>query len=99
MKSILEHPQYFGYVLKASQLYFPITTENVEVNEPVEDWQTWALDHGTNYLTLRELNPWIRAKSLPNKNNKTYIVKIPSEDAMLRSKQSKEVYNHNWISK
>lgn len=99
MKSIIEHPQYFGYTLKASQLYFPISTENIEVSEPVDDWQQWALDHGTNYLTLRELNPWIRTKSLPNKSGKTYIVKIPSKDAMLRSKQSKEVYNHDWISK
>ncbi|MDE7026002.1 MAG: lytic transglycosylase domain-containing protein [Paramuribaculum sp.] len=99
MKSIMEHPRYFGYTLDASQLYFPIETENIEVSEPISDWQQWALDHDTNYLTLRELNPWIRAKSLPNKNNKTYTIKIPAKNAMLRSKQAKEVYNHNWISK
>ena len=99
MKSILEHPNYFGYTVDASQFYYPIATVDEEVSEPVEDWQTWASDHGTNYLTLRELNPWIRAKSLPNKSGKTYIVKLPAKDAMLRSKQDKKIYNHNWIAK
>lgn len=99
MKSIIERPKYFGYSVGASQFYYPIATTDVEVSEPVDDWQSWAADHGTNYLTLRELNPWIRAKSLPNKTGKTYVVKLPAKDAMLRSKQAKDIYNHNWIAK
>lgn len=99
MKSILEHPRHFGYKLTESQLYFPIEYHEIEINGPIEDWQQWSIDNGTTYQQLRELNPWIRAKSLPNKSNKTYLVRIPAKDAMLRSKQHHKVFNHNWISK
>lgn len=99
MKMIVEHPGRYGFHFTPDQLYQPIPYTTVEVSEPVEDWPTWALEHGITYLTLREHNPWIRAKSLPNKTGKTYIVNIPEQDQLYRSKQKRRVYNHNWIEK
>lgn len=96
-KLILENPSEYGYHLTAEQLYQPIETEEVVVNTPVADWQSWAKSHGTNYLILRELNPWIRDRSLPNKMGKTYKVKLPVKDAMKRSLMEYKTYNPAWI--
>lgn len=98
MKLILENPREFGFRIAADQLYQPIDYTAVEVNTPVEDWPTWAKEHGIDYMTLRDHNPWIRAKSLPNKSGKTYIVNIPSKDSLSRARQKKTVYNPAWVT-
>lgn len=96
-KLIMEHPAAYGFRLDRHQLYQPIEYSIEEVNGPVEDWPTWAKSKGINYYQLREMNPWIRAKSLPNKSGKTYQVKVPKSDSLYRSKQKKTVYNKNWV--
>lgn len=97
MKMIMEHPSRYGFHLTAEQLYAPMTYDVVEVSTPVEDWPTWAKEHGINYMILRDHNPWIRAKSLPNKTGKTYYVRIPTEQSMSRSSRKQHVYDKNWI--
>lgn len=96
-KLIMENPTKYGFHLKAHQLYQPMDFTTVEVNTPVADWPSWAEDHGITYSQLREANPWIRAKSLPNKTSKTYMVKIPKKDSLFRSKAGIHVYNTNWV--
>lgn len=98
MKMIMESPAQYGYKLNASQLYQPIEYTSVTVNGPVDDWATWAKQHGIDYMTLREHNPWIRSKALTNKSGKTYKVRIPSRESLSRSKQKIKVYNPSWIS-
>ena len=96
-KIIMENPSSYGFHLTEGQLYQPIETIDVEVSKPVPDWQQWAIERGFNYMILRELNPWIRDRQLPNKSGKTYIVKLPaSQDALKRSRQNARVYNPNW---
>lgn len=97
-KLIMENPAAFGFKLSADQLYQPMEFSTVEVSTPVADWPTWAKQHGITYAQLREANPWIRAKSLPNKTGKTYSVKVPTKDSLSRSKCKKHTYNSNWIS-
>lgn len=97
MKLIMENPREYGFVVQSDQLYQPVRTQTVEVSGPVEDWPSWADSHGINFMTLREYNPWIRAKSLPNKTGKTYKVKIPNKNDLKRSTQNKIVYNKNWV--
>lgn len=97
MKLIMENPSAYGFNLTAEQLYQPIVYKTVEVSGPVEDWAAWAKDQGIDYLTLREHNPWIRSKSLPNKTGKTYKVNIPSRDSLSRSRQKVSVYNPAWV--
>lgn len=98
MKQIMEHPKDYGFRLTSDQLYQPMEYEQVKVDTAVEDWPTWARQHGIDYMTLRENNPWIRAKSLPNKTSKTYIVNIPTKDSLSRSRQKKTVYNRDWVT-
>ncbi len=97
MKLIMENPSAYGFNLTADQLYQPIVYKTVEVSGPVDDWAAWAKEQGIDYLTLREHNPWIRSKSLPNKTEKTYKVNIPSRDSLSRSRQKVTVYNPAWV--
>lgn len=98
MKLIMENPKEFGFRLTSDQLYQPLEYREVTVSNPVEDWPTWAKQQGIDFMTLREHNPWIRAKSLPNKTGKTYTVKIPTKDSLSRSHQKKSVYNRAWVT-
>lgn len=86
-KLIMENPEKYGFRLDDSQLYMPLDCDIVEVGTAVDDWASWAIDHGTNYALLREANPWIRAKSMPNRSGKTYRVKVPKPDSLSRSKK------------
>lgn len=97
MKLIMENPRQYGFRLTADQLYQPMEYKVVEVSTPVDDWAAWAKEQGIDYMTLRDNNPWIRAKSLPNKSGKTYKVNIPTKESLSRSRQSKSVYNPAWI--
>lgn len=97
MKLIMTRPADYGFSLKANQLYRAAECTPVKVSGPVDDWQQWAIDHGTTYMALRDYNPWIRAKSLPNKTGKTYTVMVPKPGAQMRSRQKPTVYDRNWI--
>lgn len=97
MKLILEHPTHYGYRLKAEQLYQPLAYDTVHVDSTVNSWPQWAVDHGISYLVLRETNPWIRSKKLPNASRKTYIVSIPTEESRQRSTTPRHIYRKEWI--
>lgn len=96
-KMIMENPRAYGFDLRADQLYQPREYRNVEVSTPVDDWAAWAIENGSNYREVREHNPWIRAKSLPNKTGKTYIVKIPTENDRKAGATVPKVYNKSWV--
>lgn len=94
MKLIIENPAAFGYNIKPEQLYHPIKTKTIEVNTSIENLPQWAVEHGTSYQWLRELNPWLRSKSLPNKSGKTYQILIPESDkALNRSQSDNKIFN------
>lgn len=96
-KMLMENPAAYGYRLRPEDLYQAPDYEEFEVATPVTDWQVWAKEHGSNYLTLREHNPWIRAKSLPNPDGKKYIVKLPSKNSLKRGGLEMKVYDKRWI--
>ena len=98
MKTVLENPAKYGFRLRDNQLYQPHKYKTVEVSGPVEDWPTWAKEHGINYSMLREENPWIRAKKLTNKTGKTYKVRIPDAKSMSRRTAGTTTYNKAWTS-
>lgn len=97
-KLILENPAMYGFNLTSDQLYKPMEYKTVEVSSPIADWPAWAQEHGINFAILREANPWIRAKSLPNKTGKTYQVKIPTNEWIQRSKSPVKVHNEAWVT-
>jgi len=99
MKMIMENPAEYGFQLTEKQLYQPYEYKTERVSGAVDDWPTWARKRGIDYATLREYNPWIRAKKLTNKSGKTYDVRIPTAGSLKRPTSHFKTYNHNWIIK
>lgn len=93
-KLIMENPEKYGFHLEPEQLYQPVATRTIEVNHTIDNLPAWAKKHGSNYQWLKELNPWLRDKSLPNKSGKTYKIKLPAnDDAIYNSRQEKHYFN------
>ena len=79
-KLILSNSENFGFNIRQSELYHPYRTYDITVDSSISSLPQFAKSKGTNYATLRALNPWIRSFELPNYNNKTYTFKFPRGD-------------------
>lgn len=79
LKLLTENPEEYGYQIAEEEYYKPLTDyRTVETNEAEIDWCQFAIDNGTTYKMLRELNHWIRDYKHSNSGRKTYEVKIPN---------------------
>ena len=79
MKAILSDPERYGFHLRPKDLYPPYLTDTVQVMGPVEDLNDFATRRGTNYKTLKLLNPWLRDNVLDNTKGKPYIILLPAK--------------------
>lgn len=95
-KEFMKNPAKYGYRLTDKQLYQPRKYRTVTVNTPVEDWTVWAKKQGITYAQLRDANPWIRSKTLPNKTGKSYTVKIPLKESLSRKTAGTNTYSESW---
>ncbi len=95
-KELMKNPSKYGYKLRDKQLYQPRKYKTVTVNTPVADWADWAKKYGLTYAQLRDANPWIRSKTLPNKTGKTYKVKLPLKESLSRKAAGTTTYSDHW---
>ncbi len=79
IKTIFSEPETYGFQLKDEDLYPPISTYTVTVQETIKDLVGFAHEYNITYKTLKYFNPWIRKDYLPNRSKRTYIIKIPEE--------------------
>lgn len=99
-KTLMENPTRYGYHLLPDQFYAPEEYTAEKVTSTIDNLPQWALDHGTTYAMLREYNPWLRAKSLPVKDGKSYTIKVPTKKAMSKSANKltkNDLYNPDWV--
>jgi membrane-bound lytic murein transglycosylase D len=78
VKTIFENPEQYGFYLTPDELYPPLQTEIITVDQTVNNLIDFAISHGTNYKTLKLLNPWLKQDYLPNKSRRTYHLQIPA---------------------
>ena len=78
-KYLLENAKELGFSLDSDELYQPLKTKAVVINKPINSITQFAIDNGTNYKTVRLLNPWLTSKSLFASPSKTYVVLLPNE--------------------
>lgn len=98
MKEMFSSPSKYGFYLKANQLYQPIATREVVVDTAIEDLVAWAKGQGITYRELKEFNPWLRSRKLPNKSGKKYKILIPVKDDMYYTLDREyKTFNPNWI--
>lgn len=76
-KEIFLNPAKYGFQLEQEDFYQPIKFRTVEIDTEIPDLIQFAIDNNTNYKLIRIYNPWLREKSLNNKTNKKYFIKIP----------------------
>ncbi len=86
VKQIMQHPQDYGFFLRSSDLYPSITTRTSTLKGQNIDLYSFAKENGVSYKMLKELNPWLLSDKLVNKQNKSYQVKLPTEDGTRLSK-------------
>ncbi|HRH70502.1 MAG TPA: lytic transglycosylase domain-containing protein [Flavobacteriales bacterium] len=79
MKEIIRDPERYGFHLRKKDLYAPYLTRTVEITGPVADLADLAIAQGTDYKTLKLLNPWLRDNHLTNREGRTYTVLLPAE--------------------
>jgi membrane-bound lytic murein transglycosylase D len=76
-KYLMENAGSLGFELEDADAYKPVKTRSLNINATIPDLGQFAIDKGTNYKTLRLLNPWLRGKSLTVKPGKTYVIELP----------------------
>jgi membrane-bound lytic murein transglycosylase D len=76
-KHIMENANKLGFVLEKEDLYQPVATRKIIVTSSINNLVQFAIDNGTNYKTLKLLNPWLRTNSLTVTSGKTYEIYLP----------------------
>lgn len=79
VKAIYENPEKFGFSLEHKDLYQPVATRAVTLNNEISDLVAFAKEHGTTYKMLKTLNPWLVNNILRNSTKKEYVILLPEE--------------------
>jgi len=79
VKEIASDPERYGFHMRASDLYEPYDIKEIEVDSTIADLAAWASANGTNYKSLKILNPWLRQTSLEVAPGSSYTLLLPEE--------------------
>ena len=78
-KLIMSNPGEYGFQLDEEEYYQPIEVDLIEVDTTLVSLASFAKQNGTDYKTVKVLNPWLRDKRLTVKPGKTYHIKLPKQ--------------------
>lgn len=76
-KHLVENASELGFALNKEEFYQEIGTRTIIVTSTINDLVQFAIENGTNFKTLRLLNPWLRSNTLPVKAGKKYEILLP----------------------
>ncbi|MCD4736180.1 MAG: lytic transglycosylase domain-containing protein [Bacteroidales bacterium] len=77
IKTIFQNPTQYGFYLKETDMYPPVTLQTIEIDSTILNLADFAKQQGTNYMLLKNYNPWLRSKKLPVGNDKKYFLDLP----------------------
>lgn len=78
-KHIMENAESLGFVLKDEDKYDKVPHRTVTVSSSIPNLAAWARSNGTTYKMVRQMNPWLRDRSLTVTGGKTYEIKLPPQ--------------------
>jgi hypothetical protein len=78
-KYLFENAESLGFQLAEGDKYAPIPVREVTVTSSLPNLAAYAKSQGTTYKMLRQLNPWLRGRSLTISGGKSYTLKLPAE--------------------
>jgi hypothetical protein len=102
IKQVYNHPTQYGFYLRQSDFYPPLSTYTLTVDSTITDLPAFALKLKINYRILREFNPWLRRYTLTNKTGKKYILILPkegflSQEALKKNIPPSETFFHDTL--
>jgi hypothetical protein len=79
-KYLLENHQRMGFILSDDDLYPRISTRIYKVEKSIPNLAKFAIEQGTTYKMLKDLNPWLRTASIEVKSGKSYFIRLPADN-------------------
>lgn len=86
-KHLMENAENLGFTLNENEKYEVIPFRTVSVNYSIPNLAQFAAANGTTYKMLRQMNPWLRGRSLTVRGGKTYQLKLPQETGQTETSQ------------
>ncbi|MCB9170683.1 MAG: lytic transglycosylase domain-containing protein [Flavobacteriales bacterium] len=80
LKEITSDPERYGFHIRDKDLYRPYRVREMVIDGRVDDLADLAIRQGTDYKTLKLLNPWLRDTKLSNPQGHTYQLLLPAAD-------------------
>jgi len=77
LKEIMKNAPKYGFNIPQNELYVSIPTRKMLIESSIEDLALFAKEQGTNYKTIKVLNPWLRDKKLAVATGKSYTIELP----------------------
>ncbi|MDQ3682148.1 MAG: hypothetical protein M3352_03630 [Bacteroidota bacterium] len=75
----MENAEDLGFHLKENEVYPVIPFKTATVTSTIPNLAEYALANGTNFKMLRQMNPWLRGRTLIVKSGKKYELKLPED--------------------
>jgi len=82
MKQVYNNPSKYGFYLRQSDFYPPLSTYTITFDSSITDLPAFARKMNLNYRILKEYNPWLRRYTLTNKTAKKYTLTLPKEGSL-----------------
>ena len=76
-KHLMENAEELGFILKEEDMYPQIPYRSVQVTSSISNLADFARSNGTTYKMLRQMNPWLKGRSLTVKSGRSYEIKLP----------------------
>ena len=77
LREVMETPEAYGFHLGRSDVYAPLTCQEVVVDTTVSNLASFALATGTTLRELKAINPWLRGTQLDVAEGKSYAIRVP----------------------
>jgi len=83
VKEIMQNPTKYGFMFRKKDLYTMPNFKTLQVDSTIANLSDFAKLHSVNYKLLKQFNPWLRSKSLPDESRRKYILKIPTDSDLM----------------
>ncbi|PKL79333.1 MAG: murein transglycosylase [Ignavibacteriae bacterium HGW-Ignavibacteriae-4] len=77
IKELMQNPEKYGYDVSNLRGYKDPDTKEIKVDSAIKNLAQWAKDNGTDYKTVKLLNPWIVKRELNSPGKESYNIRVP----------------------
>ena len=83
IKEIMRNPRKYGFMFRDKDLYTMPNFRTIDIDSTIASLYNFAQQQDVNYKLLKQLNPWLRISSLPDKSRRKYRLKIPTDTDLM----------------